>query len=90
MKSEDVIRGLIQDKLSRGELPSDDCSKVLGGSSNGETCDACDEQVISPQLLMECIGDHYPRAILFHVFCFYVWDAARRARGARPGSCSAG
>ena len=48
MKSEDAIRGLIQDKLSRGELPSDDCSKVLGGSSSGEMCDACGEQIVPP------------------------------------------
>ena len=87
MKSEDAIRGLIQDKLSRGELPSDDCSKVLGGSSSGEMCDACGEQIIPPQLVLECVGDHYPRAIVFHVLCFYVWDAARRARGAGPGPC---
>ena len=87
MKSEDAIRGLIQDKLSQGELPSDDCSKVLGGSSSGEMCDACGEQIIPPQLVLECVGDHYPRAIVFHVLCFYVWDAARRARGAGPGPC---
>ena len=53
MKSEDVIRGLIQDKLSRGELPGDDCSKVLGGTSNGEICDACGDPIVSPQLVME-------------------------------------
>jgi hypothetical protein len=89
MKSDDVIRELIQDKLSRGELAGDECSKVLGGSANGEICDACGDRVVPPQLVMECIGDHYPRAIVFHVLCFYLWDAARRARGAGPGSCSA-
>jgi hypothetical protein len=86
MKSEATIRGLIQDKLASGQLPSDDCSKVLGGTSNGETCDACDEPVGPSQLVMECIGDHYPKAVQFHVLCFYLWDAARRERGG-PTAC---
>jgi hypothetical protein len=86
MKSEDTIRRLILDKLDSGELPSDECSKVLGGTSNGEICDACGEAVAPSQLVMECIGDHYPRAVQFHVLCFYLWDAARRERGG-PTAC---
>ena len=30
MKPEELIRQLIQAKLSSGELPRDDCSKVMG------------------------------------------------------------
>jgi hypothetical protein len=87
MKSEEEIRRLIQQKLSTGELPSDECTKVLGGTSNGEICDACGEAVAPNQLVMECIGDHYPKAVQFHVLCFYLWDAARREFG-EPGNCA--
>ena len=87
MKSEEAIRRLIQDKLTNGDLPVDACAKVLGGVSNGETCDGCGDGVAGTELVMECIGDHYPRAFLFHVLCFYIWDAARRSLGTEPGAC---
>jgi hypothetical protein len=90
MKPEELIRQLVQAKLSSGELPRDDCSKVMGGTSHGEICDACGDAVAATQLVMECIGDHYPRAIQFHVLCFYLWDAARRALGAEPENCARG
>jgi len=40
MTSEESLRSLIREKLQSGILPGDDCTKVFGGPSNGETCDA--------------------------------------------------
>jgi hypothetical protein len=84
MKSEESLRILIREKLASGLLPGHDCTKVLGGLSNGEICDACRETVAKTQLVMECIGDHYPKALQFHVRCFYIWDSERGTPGAEP------
>ena len=78
MASEESLRGLIRSKLASGELPGNDCTKVFGGVSNGEICDACREAVAKGQLVIECIGEHYPNTLQFHVRCFYICDSERR------------
>lgn len=78
MASEESLRLLIRSELASGELPGHDCTKVFGGVSNGEICDACHEAVAKGQLVMECIGEHYPKTLQFHVRCFYIWDSERR------------
>ena len=52
--------------------------RVFGGPSTGETCDGCGEVIAKTQLMMDCIGEHYPKTLQFHVRCFYVWDSERR------------
>ncbi|PYN41274.1 MAG: hypothetical protein DME00_32265 [Candidatus Rokuibacteriota bacterium] len=89
MKSEESLRTLIQGKLVSGVLPGQDCAKVLGGPSNGETCDACRDTVEKNQLVMECVGEHYPKTLQFHVRCFYIWDSERRTLGDEPACPSA-
>ena len=86
MSSEESLRLLIRNKLASGVLPGHDCTKVLGGVSNGETCDGCGEIVAKNQLVMDCIGEHYPKTLQFHVRCFYIWDSEREAPGAE-GNC---
>jgi hypothetical protein len=88
MVSEESLRLSIRGKLASGVLPGHDCTKVLGGVSNGETCDACGELIAKNQLVMDCIGEHYPKALQFHVRCFYIWDSERGAPGANA-SCAA-
>lgn len=78
MTSEESLRSLIREKLQSGILSGDDCTKVFGGVANGETCDACSEAIAKNQLVMECIGEHYPKTPQFHVRCFYIWDPQRR------------
>ena len=80
MASEESLRLLIQNKLASGVLPGHDCTKVFGGVSNGETCDGCGVPVAKTQMVMECIGEHYPKVLQFHVRCFYIWDSERRTR----------
>ena len=72
------LRPLIRAKLASDILPGHECTKIFGGVSNGETCDACDETVAQGQLVMECVGEHYPKTLQFHVRCFYIWDSERR------------
>jgi hypothetical protein len=77
-----AIRRLIRDKLKDGRLP---CTTVCGdseaGPGNGERCDACDALVSQPQLVMEGIAStpSDKKPIQFHVVCFQLWDAERRA-----------
>jgi hypothetical protein len=76
-----AIRLLIRDKLKDGRLPYDSMPRFWGGPSNGERCDACDALISKSQLVMEGItstpSDKKP--IQFHVVCFQLWDAERRA-----------
>ena len=78
MTSEESLLSLIREKLQSGILPGDDCTKVFGGVANGEICDACGAAIAKNQLVMECIGEHYPKTLQFHVRCFYIWDSERR------------
>jgi hypothetical protein len=84
LMNEESLRNLIREKLASGLLPGHDCTKILGGPSNGETCDACGATLAKSQLVMECIGEHYPKALQFHVRCFYIWDSERGTPVAEP------
>jgi hypothetical protein len=86
MTSEKALRRLVREKFDSGQLPRDECSKVLGGPANGETCDGCGRVIAKTELLLECIGDRYLRSHLFHVKCFYIWDSEVRASGGGPGT----
>jgi hypothetical protein len=61
MVSDESLRLLIRGKLANGVLPGQDCTKVFGGVSNGETCDGCGEIIGKTELVMDCIGEHYPK-----------------------------
>jgi hypothetical protein len=87
--SDETLRAFTRGRLTRGELTSEDCTKVFGGPSSGEICDACGEAIPKNQLVMECTGDHYPRSLQFHVRCFYIWDSERRELGGEPTCPSA-
>lgn len=86
MTSETALRRLVREKIAGNLLPPDECSKVLGGPADGETCDACSLIIAKTELLLECIGDRYLRSHLFHVRCFYIWDSEIRTSGGGPGT----
>jgi hypothetical protein len=86
MAPEESLRILIREKLTSGVVPGHECTKIFGGPSNGETCDGCGEVIAKTQLMMDCVGEHYPKTLQFHVRCFYIWDSERRALG-DEGSC---
>lgn len=78
---DEAIRLLIRQKLQDGRLPLNSMPRFWGGPADGEVCDACDEPITKQQLVMEGIAatpsDKKP--IQFHVRCFQMWDAERRA-----------
>jgi len=53
------------------------------------SCDACGVAIAKNQLVMECVGEHYPKTLQFHVRCFYIWDSERRTLGDEPACPSA-
>ena len=75
---EDSLRRLIRQKLADGRLPLNSIPRIWGGPGAGEPCDACEERIAVPALVMEgiALGGHSP--LQLHVRCFYVWDAERR------------
>ena len=85
---ETTLRALIRDKLRSGRLPLKKISRLWGGPADGEVCDACDQPITKQQLVMEGIASVLSDApkdrkpIQFHVQCFQVWDAERRAPAA--------
>ena len=77
-----ILRILIRQKLADGRLPQDSTSRVSGRPSNGEICDACDEQIEPGQFVMQDGSMDATRvALQFHVGCLYAWDTERTAWG---------
>jgi hypothetical protein len=72
---------LIRIKLNDGRLSDVDIPRISGGAGNGERCDACDTPITKKQLLIEGIAPTHAeqKPTQFHVKCFYLWDAERRA-----------
>ena len=61
---------LIRSKLNDGRLSDVDIPRISGDAGKGERCDARDG--IAPTHTEQ-------KPTQFHVKCFYVWDAERRA-----------
>lgn len=75
-----ALRLLIRQKLNDARLPFNSIPRVWGGPGAGEICDACDDPVVKPDLVIEGVSiDFHKRAVQFHVECFYLWDYERRA-----------
>ena len=79
-----VLRLLIREKLTTGDLPHTHTPHVGGGPGSGETCDGCGETVTRIQMLMEGPLDAMARGVRLHVACFSVWDAERQVPGHEP------
>ena len=81
----DALRTLIRQKLKDGHLPFNSMPRFWGGPADGEVCDACDKPITKQQLVMEGIASTLSdrrkekKPIQFHVSCFQIWDAERRA-----------
>lgn len=77
----EALRLLIRSKLNDSRLPHNSIPTFLGGPGNRERCDACDTSITKQQLLIEGIDSTHTeqQPTHFHVKCFYVWDAERRA-----------
>ena len=77
----DALLLLIRSKFNDGRLSDVDIPRISGGAGNGERRDACDTPVTRKRLLIEGIAptraEQQPTQ--FHVKCFYLWDAERRA-----------
>ena len=78
---DEAIRLLIREKLRDGRLPYDSTPRFWGGPADGEVCDACEKPITKQQLVMEGIASTLSdkKPIQFHVTCFQIWDAERRA-----------
>ena len=81
----EALRLLIRSKLNDGRLPCHSMPRFWGGEGDGEQCDGCDTRITNEQLVMEGIASTHTekKPIQFHVTCFYVWDAERRAPATR-------
>ena len=91
----ETLRLLIRSKLDDGRLPYNSMPRFWGGPGDGEVCDACEEPITKEQLVMEGIASTLSdrrdkKPVQFHVVCFHVWDAERRApNGHAPGPAGA-
>ena len=83
----ELLRRLIRNRLAGGTLPHDSIPRIWGGPGAGETCNACDEVVTKPQMLMEGISET-GHGIQMHVQCFWLWDSERRVVGHEPSGPS--
>ena len=80
-----TLHSFIREKLRDGRLPLDNMPRFWGGPADREVCDACDQPITKQELVMEGIASTLSDApkdkkpLQFHVKCFYIWDAERRA-----------
>jgi hypothetical protein len=72
------LRTIIRGKLVDGRLPLTAITRVWGGYGNGEECTACELIIRKDQFVMEGMGET-KTPVQFHLECFYLWDAERRA-----------
>jgi hypothetical protein len=75
---QDAARLIIRQKLADGRLPHDSIPRLWGGPGAGEVCDACEEKIAMPALVMEGISVSGRKPLQLHVQCFYLWDTERR------------
>jgi hypothetical protein len=75
-----VIRVLIQERLAAGRLPHDHIPLIRSATTNGETCDGCEETVTRAQTLIETL-DPKGRKVKLHVACFHVRDVEHQGSG---------
>jgi hypothetical protein len=62
-------------------LPYNSMPRFWGGVGSGEHCAACEALITKEQLVIEGVASMHTdkKPTQFHVKCFYVWDAERRA-----------
>jgi len=77
----EVLHLLIRSKLMDGRLPLDSMPRFWGVNGDGEVCHACDKPITKKELMMEGLAWTLisKRPVQFHVRCFQIWDAERRA-----------
>jgi hypothetical protein len=80
MEAED-LRLLIRSKLNDDSLPYNSMPRFWGGRGNGQLCAVCEALITKQQLVIEGVASMHTdkKPTQFHVKCFYVWDAERRA-----------
>ncbi len=63
----------IQELMSRGDLPCEDCIVTWYGAGQGRRCGACDQRILSRDMEIEC---DVPGGgtIHFHLACYDVWQ----------------
>jgi len=83
----ELLRIIVRDKLKNGVLPHDSIPRIWGGPGQEERCDACEDIVTKPQMLMEGLSED-GQGIQMHVKCFYMWDSERRVSGHAPSGPS--
>jgi hypothetical protein len=83
-----VVQGLVRRKLNHHQLPEDRAVAIreIGRFANdGRQCEACDEQIGPNRKAMLVMVSMEWMSVFFHVDCYEVWDAERRAQSARNG-----
>ena len=68
------LRVRVQELVTAGHLPCEDCLVTWYGEGRGRRCAACDQRLLGSDMEIECDvpgGD----TIHFHVACYDVWQA---------------
>jgi hypothetical protein len=70
----DSLRVRVQELVTTGGLPCQDCLVTWYGEGRGHRCAACDQRILDSDMEIECDvpgGD----TIHFHLACYGVWQA---------------
>jgi len=73
-----TIRVTIRRKLESGLLPLEKAARVLGRSTTGEACDACDMTIGPGQLAIDGLARKPGTKVMqLHLRCFELWTQER-------------
>lgn len=73
------LRVRIQDLITGGTLPCDDCVVTWYGEGRGRHCAACDQRILGSDTEIEC---DVPGGgtIYFHLQCYDLWQSVLAAK----------
>ena len=79
-REREALRVRIQELMSAGTLPCEDCVVTWYGRGRGRRCAACDQRILGTDSEIEC---DVPGGgtIYFHHACYEVWHSALATKG---------
>ena len=74
-----LVQQLVRRRINDRRLPLGRSVGIRETLGDGRPCDACEEPISSTEKLVLVMVSLEWKSVCFHVACYAVWDAERRA-----------
>jgi hypothetical protein len=75
----DLVQQLVRRRINDRRLPLGRAVGIREMLGDGRPCDACDESISPTEKVVVAMVSLEWMSVCFHVACYAVWDAERRA-----------